>query len=74
MLDGQLSVEAECQGLGKNRWRRPDASCSIWVRQLNPSAGTSNNTCGGSAPAYRKTVDNVGRPQILPQDGTRCRV
>ncbi|MFF1569721.1 hypothetical protein ACFVY1_41015 [Streptomyces sp. NPDC058293] len=41
-------------------------SCSILVRQLNPSAGAGDNSCGGSAQAYGKTVDNVGRLEILP--------
>ena len=31
-----------------------------------------NNSCGGSAQAYGKTVDNVRRLEILAYDGTRC--
>lgn len=31
-----------------------------------------NNSCGGSAQAYGKTVDNVRRLEILTYDGTRC--
>ncbi|MFI1179726.1 FAD-binding and (Fe-S)-binding domain-containing protein [Streptomyces sp. NPDC020799] len=31
-----------------------------------------NNSCGGSAQAYGKTVDNVRRLEILTYDGVRC--
>ncbi|WP_225829681.1 FAD-binding and (Fe-S)-binding domain-containing protein [Streptomyces sp. NK08204] len=31
-----------------------------------------NNSCGGTAQAYGKTVDNVRRLEILTYDGTRC--
>ncbi|TQK42486.1 FAD/FMN-containing dehydrogenase [Streptomyces sp. SLBN-118] len=31
-----------------------------------------NNSCGGSAQAYGKTVDNIRRLEILTYDGTRC--
>ncbi|MGW2181943.1 FAD-binding and (Fe-S)-binding domain-containing protein [Streptomyces sp. NPDC001732] len=31
-----------------------------------------NNSCGASAQAYGKTVDNVRRLEILTYDGTRC--
>ncbi|MFB7418242.1 FAD-binding and (Fe-S)-binding domain-containing protein [Streptomyces sp. NPDC056210] len=31
-----------------------------------------NNSCGGSAQAYGKTVHNVRRLEILTYDGTRC--
>ncbi|HEY9440889.1 MAG TPA: FAD-linked oxidase C-terminal domain-containing protein, partial [Streptomyces sp.] len=31
-----------------------------------------NNSCGGSAQAYGKTVDNVRRLEILTYDGIRC--
>lgn len=31
-----------------------------------------NNSCGSSAQAYGKTVDNVRRLEILTYDGTRC--
>jgi hypothetical protein len=31
-----------------------------------------NNSCGASAQAYGKTVDNVRRLEILTYDGLRC--
>ncbi|QKV97343.1 FAD-binding protein [Streptomyces sp. NA02950] len=31
-----------------------------------------NNSCGASAQAYGKTVDNVRRLEVLTYDGTRC--
>ncbi|HEY3481331.1 MAG TPA: FAD-linked oxidase C-terminal domain-containing protein, partial [Streptomyces sp.] len=31
-----------------------------------------NNSCGGSAQAYGKTVDNIRRLEIVTYDGTRC--
>jgi FAD/FMN-containing dehydrogenase/Fe-S oxidoreductase len=31
-----------------------------------------NNSCGGSAQAYGKTVDNIRRLEILTYDGLRC--
>lgn len=31
-----------------------------------------NNSCGGSAQAYGKTVDNIRRLENLTYDGTRC--
>ncbi|CAG6396374.1 FAD-binding protein [Streptomyces cocklensis] len=83
--DGLVSVDTEARtcvvepGVVLDDLNRQLAACGL---MFGPKPSThshctiggmvGNNSCGASAQAYGKTVDNVRRLEILTYDGTRC--
>ncbi|CAG7646018.1 FAD-binding and (Fe-S)-binding domain-containing protein [Actinacidiphila bryophytorum] len=83
--DGVVSVDPEARtcivepGVVLDDLNRQLAACGL---MFGPKPSThshctvggmvGNNSCGASAQAYGKTVDNVRRLEILTYDGVRC--
>lgn len=83
--DGLVSVDREARtcvvepGIVLDELNRQLAACGL---KFGPKPSThthctiggmiGNNSCGASAQAYGKTVDNVRRLEILTYDGLRC--